>query len=372
MQPDRERTRRLLEAVTAVTSDLGLEAVLARVVEAACLLVDARYGALGVIDDERRGLRAFVHHGMDAATAERIGALPAGRGVLGLLVREPRPVRLDDLAEHPAAVGVPAQHPPMHGFLGVPIEVRGEVWGNLYLTEKAGGAPFDEEDEELVLGLAAVAGSAIANARLLEESRRLSVVEERERIGRDLHDTVIQRLFAAGLGLQASVRRIEDPESAARVAAAIDEIDLTVKEIRSTIFALQVDAEQSGGLRARLLEVVEEVGALLSTAPRVRFEGPIDSVVPSGIADQLVPVLREALTNVVRHAGASEVAVVLRAVDGTVELTVRDDGVGVDALGATAGMGLNNLGERARGLGGTLDVVPGTGSGTTLVWRVPV
>ncbi|MEY3019485.1 MAG: hypothetical protein RLZZ272_469, partial [Actinomycetota bacterium] len=152
----------------------------------------------------------------------------------------------------------------MHSFLGVPIEVRGEIWGNLYLTEKEGGAVFEEEDEELVRGLAAVAGSAIANARLLEESRRLSVVEERERIGRDLHDTVIQRLFAAGLGLQAAARRIEDPGTVARVTAAIDEIDLTVKEIRSTIFALQADAEQLGGVRARLLEVVEEVGGLLA------------------------------------------------------------------------------------------------------------
>lgn len=371
MRPDRDRTRRLLEAVTAVTSDLGLEAVLRRVVEAACLLVDARYGALGVIDEDGRGLRAFVHHGLDAADVERIGALPQGRGVLGLLVREPNPVRLDDLRTHPAAVGIPEHHPAMHSFLGVPIEVRGEIWGNLYLTEKEGGAAFEEEDEELVLGLAAVAGSAIANARLLEESRRLSVVEERERIGRDLHDTVIQRLFAAGLGLQAAARRIEDPGTVARVTAAIDEIDLTVKEIRSTIFALQADAEQLGGVRARLLEVVEEVGGLLARAPRVRFEGPIDSVVPIDVAEQLVPVLREALSNVVRHAGASEVEVVLRAIDGVVELTVRDDGRGVEGTVRPAGLGLVNLRERARTLGGDLEVGPRDGGGTTLVWRVP-
>jgi signal transduction histidine kinase len=259
----------------------------------------------------------------------------------------------------------------MHSFLGVPIEVRGEIWGNLYLTEKEGGAVFEEEDEELVRGLAAVAGSAIANARLLEESRRLSVVEERERIGRDLHDTVIQRLFAAGLGLQAAARRIEDPGTVARVTAAIDEIDLTVKEIRSTIFALQADAEQLGGVRARLLEVVEEVGGLLARAPRVRFEGPIDSVVPIDVAEQLVPVLREALSNVVRHAGASEVEVVLRAIDGVVELTVRDDGRGVEGTVRPAGLGLVNLRERARTLGGDLEVGPRDGGGTTLVWRVP-
>jgi signal transduction histidine kinase len=365
------RLVRLLDAVLAIAGDLEVDAVLARLVEVACDVVGARYGALGELDESGERLRAFVHHGLEDGLAERIGPLPGGLGVLGLLVREPRALRLDDLAAHPAASGIPAHHPPMRSVLGVPIEVRGEVWGNLYLTEKAGGVPFDEDDEELVLGLAAVAGSAIANARLLEESRRLSVVEERERIGRDLHDTVIQRLFAAGLGLQAALRQLGDGNAAARVGAAVDDIDLTIKEIRSTIFALQDDGEHARGVRARMLEVIDEVGGLLSAAPRVRFEGPIDTVVPDEVADQLVPVLREALTNVVRHAGATEVEVVLGATAEGVALTVRDDGSGIAGIEPTGGLGLANLRERARGLGGDLELSSDRGVGTVLVWRVP-
>lgn len=502
---DEERLVRLLAAVTAVTSDLALEAVLHRVVEAACVLVGARYGALGIVDEAREGLAAFVHHGLPDEEVARIGALPAGRGVLGLLVREPRPLRLDDLAGHPDAVGVPANHPPMHAFLGVPIEVRGSVWGNLYLTEKVGGGPFDATDEALVVGLAAVAGSAVANARLYEETRlrvtsqraavdvaaavlaaeappdvrariatlardvahgdaslvvdgeegagvvlgiagevgvvvgqrvddpasslggpaawvpvrdgtrtvarlgvrssagvgprahealavladqvglawaferaqadslRLGVVEERERIGRDLHDTVIQRLFATGLALQAALRQLPDGgDPARRVTDAVDAIDATVKEIRSTIFALQTDAARDEGVRARLLVVVDEVGALLASPPRVRFDGPIDTVVPRPVADALVPVLREALTNVVKHAGAREVEVTLRADARGVELVVRDDGAGLPVRGRRGGLGLVNLGERAAALGGTFEASAAPEGGTLLAWRVPL
>lgn len=518
------RFGRLLDAVAAVTSDLTLEAVLHRVVEAACALVDARYGALGVIDDDRRGLRAFVHYGLDAAAEARIGRLPEGRGLLGVLVQDPRALRLDDLTAHPAATGLPPGHPPMRTFLGVPVAVRGQVWGNLYLTEKVGGGAFTAADEQLVVGLASVAGSAIANARLYEESRlrgawrravvevattvlsgadpdevrgriatlarelveadgavvvdlaggqatvlassgagvpapgerlapevrdrlatlrpaaapdvagadpllpgcacwapidldgevvaavgvhraapptdrqrdalvgfaeqiafawsferarrelkRLSVVEERERIGRDLHDTVIQQLFATGLALQSAVRLLpEGSDATVRVERAVDAIDATIKGIRTTIFALQAPDAEVGGVRVRVLGLVEELGALLPAVPRVRFDGPVDTVVTPAIADQLVPVLREALTNVVKHADAREVEVVLAAGGGAVELTVRDDGRGLPSAPSGSGLGLANLLERARTLGGESLVASGAdGRGTTLVWRVP-
>jgi signal transduction histidine kinase len=524
VEPD-PRLGRLLDAVTAVTSDLSLEAVLHRVVEAACTLVDARYGALGVIDDDRQGLRAFVHHGIDAREAARIGTLPEGRGLLGVLVREPQALRLEDLATHPEALGLPPGHPPMRSFLGVPVTVRGRVWGNLYLTEKQGGAPFSADDERLVIGLASVAGSAIANARLYEQSRlrgawrravvevattivagadplevrrriadlardlveadgavvidvaggdaivlassgtgvpavgqalgpercatfaalrpggvtfdasgdaetagavcwapialdgavvavlgvrrsrptgerqrdalvgfaeqlafawtferarqdlkRLSIVEERERIGRDLHDTVIQELFATGLSLQSAMRLLPEGSAAtARLEVAVDAIDATIKGIRLTIFALQSDDEERRGLRARVLALVDEVGALLPVVPRVRIEGPVDTVVPAAVADQVLPVLREALTNVLKHAQATAVEVVLASLEGSLELTVRDDGRGLPAERPGPGLGLMNLLERARALGGESLVASGPdGRGTVVVWRVPL
>jgi signal transduction histidine kinase len=308
---------RLLDAVLAVAEDLDLEAVLERVVIAACGLVDARYGALGVVDDDDPGrLASFVHHGMDPATIARMGALPTGRGLLGELLRHPRPLRLRDLSEHPAASGLPDGHPPMGSFIGAPIRVRGDVFGNLYLTEKRTGGPFSVEDEAAVVALAAVAGSAIANVKLSARSRELSIVRERDRIGRDLHDTVIQNLYATGLGLQAAQRDGADPADVqVRIGRAIESIDATVKEIRATIFALQDVPSEDRSPRSRLLAVAEEMASLLGFPPRLRLDGPIDTVVDRELADQLVPVLRETLTNVAKHARASTVVVRVEVLD---------------------------------------------------------
>jgi GAF domain-containing protein len=195
----RERLRALLDAVVAIGADLDLRSTLQRIVQAACRLVGARYGALGVIGDDRM-LVEFITQGIDAETHALIGDLPRGHGVLGLLIDDPRPIRLEDITRHPLAYGVPPNHPPMHSFLGVPVRVRDHVFGNLYLAEKPGG--FTEEDEVVVGALAAIAGAAVETTRLRSRLARLAVIEDRERIGRDLHDSIIQDLFATGLELQ--------------------------------------------------------------------------------------------------------------------------------------------------------------------------
>jgi len=365
---------RLLEAVLAVVEDLDLDAVLERVVAAACGLVDARYGALGVVDEDHPDrLASFVHHGMDAATVARMGPLPSGRGLLGQLLRDPRSLRLEDLGQHPAASGLPAGHPPMASFIGAPIRVRGEVYGNLYLTEKRGGGPFTAEDEAAVIALAAVAGSAIANVKLALRSRELSVVRERDRIARDLHDTVIQNLYATGLGLQAAQREAARPAAVQeRIARAVESIDATVKEIRATIFALQDDPSASNGARARLLSVSEEMASLLGFPPRMRLDGPIDTMVGRELTEQVVPVLRESLTNVAKHARATTVTVRVEVVDGQLEIEVVDDGVGLPEAMRPNGMGVVNIRERAVLLGGDAQLSSVDGGGTRVLWRVPL
>ena len=368
------RLGRLLDAVLAVAEDLDLAAVLDRVVVAACGLVVARYGALGVIDDaDPARLSSFVHHGMDPGTVARMGALPTGRGLLGQLLRDPRPLRLDDLTEHPAASGLPVGHPPMGAFIGAPIRVRGDVFGNLYLTEKRGGGPFSIEDEAAVVALAAVAGSAIANVKLSVRSRELSVVRERDRIGRDLHDTVIQNLSATGQGLQAAHRSgVDAADVQARIGRAIESIDATVKEIRSTIFALHDVPSQDRRPRTRLLAVAEEMASLLGFPPRLRLEGPIDTVVDRDLVDHLVPVLRESLTNVAKHARASTVVVRVEVIGGMLELEVVDDGVGLPDALRVNGMGVANVRERAELLGGEAQLASVVGGGTRVLWRVPL
>jgi signal transduction histidine kinase len=514
-----ERVTRLLDAVLAVTGEIELETVLRRVIEAACSMVHAQYGALGVLAEDREGLSAFVTTGLDDAAVARIGRLPEGRGILGVLIAHPEPLRLDDLKDHPASFGFPPNHPPMDAFLGAPIRVRNEVFGNLYLTEKVGGGSFTADDEQLVIGLAAVAGAAIANARLVDDLRRreawreavlqvstsvlsgetadlararvteaarnlvggtgaamvvreggaaraiasvgdapslgpipsdtpvdavfaegtgvsverstlfpgsavwvpllerdqvvaalgvgcpeplatadvdqlelfasqaslalshdrvssdlrrLERIEDRERIGRDLHDTVIQRLFATGLGLQALARRVDDrPEVAERLARAVDDVDATVKEIRSTIFALQAPPEVAS-VRGDVLRVADEIATMLANAPRVRFDGPIDTVVSTAVAEHLVPVVRETLTNVAKHANAEHVEIHLTASATELQLVVRDDGIG-GVAGRNGGFGLGNLRERAHSCGGTLVItVPPDDRGTEVRWTVPV
>ena len=529
----RDRVHNLLDAVLAIGSDLDLPSVLRRIIGAAVQLADAEYGALGVIGAKGQ-LSQFITVGVDDETRARIGPLPHGHGILGVLIREPQPLRLDDLSSHPSAYGFPPHHPPMTTFLGVPIRVRDEVFGNLYLTEKRGGSPFDQEDESVLLALAAAAGVAIDNARLYEDARRrqrwlvasdevstallsgtepeevlslvaeralelaggdaaavalptsegglsvevvhgagakdllghllrlppavaavvleqgeptlldpaagaellgrpveastllvplgrtgeprgvllvatrpgvdevvpavtgevmafaaqasvalelaerrrdaerLTVFEDRDRIARDLHDLVIQRLFATGMQLENTSRLVEKPEVAARMRRAVDDLDATIREIRSTIYALQTDASLHSrpSLRARLMEVLDAGAEQLGSTPSFRLRGLVDSGVPEHVAEHLIAVLREGLSNAARHAEATRVDVSLD-VDGAVELVVRDNGRGMPDGGRRSG--LANLERRAAELGGSCAVqTPPDGRGTELVWRVPL
>ncbi|MFD5696616.1 sensor histidine kinase [Streptomyces lasiicapitis] len=544
----RDRLHSLLEAVLSVGRELDLAQVLRRIVETAVALVDAEYGALGVIG-EGRMLDEFLPVGISEELRAEIGDLPSGHGLLGELIRNPQPLRLAELSEHPASAGFPAHHPPMHSFLGVPVRVRDEVFGNLYLTGKHGGAEFDAEDESVLSTLAVAAGVAVENARLYEEARlrerwlqasaevtsallsgapeaqvlelmaeraaeitsaelvavemvqadgdlrveialgpraqmhrgatlprkgsfagaaleaqalvlsadvrkdprvtykasrweglgaavavpmstrddvrgvlllarssgrpgfseaetapltgfagqaalaleladrrrdaeQMSLLEDRDRIARDLHDLAIQRLFATGMTLQSVQRFVEHPGAAERLRRAVDDLDATIKIIRSTIFGLR-DHEAPGGaagLRVRTVRAVEDAATALGFTPALRMEGLIDTDVPREVADDVVAVLNEALSNVARHAHAHRAEVSLVVRKGALEVAVVDDGVGVpDRLGkpdspagAERGAGLRNLAERAERLGGELVVGAGERRGTRLEWRVPL
>ncbi|WP_406497771.1 GAF domain-containing protein [Streptomyces sp. NBC_01604] len=535
----RDHVHSLLEAVLSVGRELDLEQALYSIVQAAAVLVDAEYAALGVIGPDGKRLSEFLTVGVTEEQITHIGNYPEGHGILGELIRNPEPLRLTKLSEHSASYGFPPHHPPMNTFLGVPIRVRDQVFGNLYLTEKRGGLQFDEDDESVLSTLAVAAGVAIDNARLYEESRlrerwlrasaeithslmsgsergdvlaliaerareitgaalavvavpmentdaltvelaigqeaeahrglvlpvdgsligeafthgvavaspdvsdderitagpprfsglgpavavpigsgdgvrgvvllvreaggtvfseqeteplkafaaqaavamelaehrrdaeQIAVLQDRDRIARDLHDLAIQRLFATGMTLQSAGRFIEHTEASERVLRAVDDLDETIKIIRSTIFGLREREGSSGpGLRARAVRVAGEAALVLGFAPSVRIEGLLDTHVSKEIADQVVAVLSEALTNIARHARASRADVVLETDGREVRVTVSDNGVGIPADGRRSG--LRNMAERAEQLSGALELSSPAGGGTTLVWRVPV
>ncbi|MFI1828189.1 GAF domain-containing protein [Streptomyces sp. NPDC020412] len=536
----RDRLNGLLEAVLAVGRELDLPQVLHGIVEAAVVLVDAEYGALGVIGEDEQ-LAEFLPVGIGPRQREEIGALPSGHGLLGELIRHPEPLRLAELSEHPASAGFPAHHPPMHSFLGVPIRVRDEVFGNLYLTQKRGGAEFDAEDEAVLATLAVAAGIAIENARLFAEVRfrerwlavsaevtsallsgasetrvldmmleraraitradlgvvqlvegdgglrgavaqgeraaahrgrvppgpgslagealrshgpvtsvdvaedaritvdparwqgfgpavavpvgtgtsvrgvlllarragaapftevetaplsgfagqaalaleladrrrdaeRMALLADRDRIARDLHDLAIQRLFATGMTLQSTRRYVTQPAGTERLTRAIDDLDDTIKIIRSTVFGLREREPAAGvpGLRFRAVRAVEKAAPALGFTPALRMEGLVETDVPPAVADHVVAVVGEGLTNVARHARATRVEVALEATRDTLTVRITDDGVGIGPAEHRRCSGLRNLAERAAGLGGSLDVTPLDTRGTRLTWQVPI
>jgi signal transduction histidine kinase len=359
--------------VLALGSDLDPSSMLRRIVEAAVGLVDARYGALGVLDAAGSRLAEFITVGVDDDVHRLIGDLPEGHGILGRLIVDAKPLRLPDLSEHPASFGFPPHHPPMRSFLGVPVRVRDEVFGNLYLTDKTSAEVFTDVDEELVVGLAAAAGIAIENARLHSKVQAFALVEDRERIARDLHDTVIQRLFATGLSLQGTVRLVRTDTDAAvtRIESAVDDLDLTVKHIRSAIFKLESARLASGdGLRRKVLALSREAAGALGFEPRCFFDGPVDSALRDDLEAELLATLREALSNVSRHAKATCVEVELVATDQVV-LRVIDDGIGPPALNTPRGHGLKNMESRAAHFGGRFELTAASPKGSVLEWRVP-
>ena len=525
---EQDRLRLLLDAVVTMAGDLSLDGVLARIVTIASRLVDARYAALGVIGTgPERPLRTFVHHGISDAQVAEIGELPRGHGLLGLIIDQPKPLRLRDIAAHPASYGFPPHHPPMSSFLGVPVRIRDQVFGNLYLTEKAGGGDFTQDDEDVVVALAAAAGVAIENARLYEQAaqrerwlaataeitriltspeapgglqlvaelartvadadvawvvagespsslsvvalsvapagadalgeevgattgrgelvaevrqrgralrvegltdrlgaavmaplgaapdatgvlalawtparaahalavepaqveqyaeqaalalhvartrdsqQQLAVFEDRDRIGRDLHDLVIQRLFAVGLSLQGLARQAEEPGTVSRLEQAVDDLDATIKDIRRSIFALGA-LDATADVQTEITRLVDRASGTLGFRPTLRLEGPVRTLVDADLAPDLLAVLGEALSNASRHAEAGTVEVVLEAGERIV-LTISDDGRGVPD--GVVESGLRNMRERAARRGGTLAIVSAPGTGTRLTWSVPL
>ncbi len=353
-----------------IEADIDLPDLLRHIVGEATNLVGARYGALGVLNEDRTGLDQFLTVGLGAEEELAIGSRPTGRGVLGFLITDPEPVRLRNLAAHPDSYGFPPGHPPMRSFLGVPIRVRkDEVWGNLYLTEKQGADDFSEEDEALAEALALAAGIAIENARLHDRVRVLSVLDDRDRIAMALHDKVIQRLFAAGLILQGATRLPDRDQMAERIDRVVDDLDTTINEIRGTIFDLG-DAAISGGLRQAILTLADELAPTLGARPEVRFDGPVDNLVPQRAADHALAVVRESLTNAGKHARASQFVVNVSAGDDLL-VEVIDNGIGILA-DAQGGLGLGNMRTRAEKLGGYFEVRAGDDGGTRLTWRIPL
>jgi signal transduction histidine kinase len=511
--------RALLEAVMAISSDLDLHSVLNRIVESACRITHARYGALGVLDPGGRELAEFVTFGVTEEEHRAIGDLPRGRGILGLLIEHPEAVRLEHLAAHPRSFGFPPDHPPMDSFLGVPVRIRGTVFGNLYLTEKQGADSFTEQDEMLVQVLATAAGFVIENARAYAQSERrrlwleasvqitealqppiemaeafrqitvgarrvvraaavalllrrdlepeivaadgsevaripdlvvdlasqiadaelqqdvavvphpehgtvvlvplrgqmapggvllvalessrsgleveevdllvsladqaslaldraeaisdreeLALVADRDRIARDLHDLVIQRLFATGLQLQGARRGAASDEVRERLDSAVLDLDTTIRDIRSTIFELQRVGERS--LRADIRDLTKEYVPVLGFTPLVRTTGPVDTAVGDELGEQLLAVLREALSNAARHAEASAAVVELEVTQDRVVLRVTDNGKGITEEPRESG--LRNVRRRAADHAGTVRLLREEPHGTRLEWSAPL
>jgi signal transduction histidine kinase len=367
---DPAKLLRLIDAVLMIEAAVELPVLLRHLVEEACSLVDARYGALGVLNEARTGLEPFITVGLGDAEEEAIGARPTGRGVLGVLITAPTSLRLADLGSHPDSYGFPPHHPPMESFLGVTVRVRSTVYGNLYLTDKIGADEFSDQDQALAEALAVAAGIAIENTRLHERVRVLSVLDDRDRIARDLHDRVIQRVYAVGMSLQGAVRLSERDQIVERVNKAVDDLDTTVTEIRTAIFELG-NRNIAGGLRHSVLELTEEMTSSLGARPDVTFNGAVDNAISQRVADSLLAVLREALTNAGKHANATSYLVAISVAED-VSLEVQDNGIGIELPQAVGtGLGLVNLRSRAERLGGTFEIESGD-FGTRLLWRVPV
>lgn len=368
----------LERATRAIVGELDLDRVLQLIVDSVRELVHARYAALGIVDG-RGGIERFITSGLTAAERAAIGPLPRGRGLLGLIIREGRAYRIPDIAGHPAGSGFPPNHPPMHSFLGVPVRTGGAPIGNFYLTDKRGGDQFNERDQRLVEMFALQAEIAIQNARLHGRVQQLAVLDERLRISRDLHDGIIQGLYAIALSLEdVPDLMADDPSDAAsRVDLAIDRLNTSIGEIRSFIMDLGPAADEVA-FAARLAGLADEL--LLTSGGRMVVDRDLDGAV--GIdgsltletSSQLLQIAREALSNAIRHSRASRVLVAFRVDGDHAILTVEDDGQGfdIDVRPQAGHLGLANLMDRAASLGGTVHVDSRAGAGTRIIASVPL
>ncbi|MGH2630168.1 MAG: GAF domain-containing sensor histidine kinase [Actinomycetota bacterium] len=373
-----QRDHALIEAGMILASELSVDAVLQHIIDLAVEITDARYGALGVLTPDHRAIDEFLTVGITPEERAAIGDPPVGHGVLGVLIEEAGPIRIRDVTSDPRSVGFPPNHPHMRSFLGAPVVARGTVFGNIYLTEKRSAPEFTQDDEDALVVLASQAGIAVENARLYEEAQRaqrdlarLELMEERERIAKELHDGVIQSLFAVGMGLQGTAAATSDPDVARRLESAVDEIDRAIRDLRNYIFGLRpgILADQHLG------HALQRLGDELHSKAGVLTIVDIDPELVAELAPRagdIVPIVQEALSNVGRHADATTCRVSLARRDDETILEVDDDGAGFDAAAPRAGMGLGNIEARVRGLGGELTIESVRGEGTTLRATFPV
>ncbi len=365
---DPERLQSLISAMMLIESDAELDILLKHLVRSACDLVGAQYGALGVLDASGQHIAEFITYGVDDAQRQAIGHLPVGRGLLGEVIHAGTSIRVDAMPTEKLSA-LPPNHPPMHNFLGSPVRTSdGTVFGNLYLTNKLEGQ-FTAEDEGLIETLGRAAGLVIDQANQRTRIRGLTLVQERERMARDLHDTVIQRLFAVGLSLQSALTKSLPDDVSVQINEALDDLDDTVRRIRTTIFEItQGPTVNRHSLRNQVLRTIDELPSAAGLHVDVLFDGPLDSTVGPQSCEQIITSLRELLSNVVRHAHADRALVHLALNDGTLEMRVDDNGSGMNTT-ATSGNGLHNLSTRAQALGGDFAVSPGTKGGTVATWR---
>jgi len=323
-------------------------------------ITGAEYGALGVIG-EHNTLVDFVHEGIEPQTVEAIGHPPSGRGLLGKLVREA--IRMDDVRAHPDFTGFPPHHPEMTSFLGVPVRVGDMVFGNLYLANKPEG--FSPDDEGVVQVLAAIAAGAVTAQRSNQRLRRVALIEDRERIARDLHDAVIQDLFAVGLSLQGMAVTSADPRTSAQLDEAVDRIDQVIGSLRSFIFDLRnLEAAKSDPARA-LRRMAERLAAPRGIEIVTQVEDLGD--LPPERLDDLLLIAREAIFNAVKHAHARKLELDVSRSGQMLYLNVTDDGLGFDPETAKRGMGIGNMRDRAERSGGSLEIKPSASGGTSVI-----
>ncbi|MCI0582991.1 MAG: GAF domain-containing protein [Chloroflexi bacterium] len=365
-------------ATRAIAGELDLDRVLQLIVDTVRDLVHASYAALGIVDAAGR-IETFITSGISTAERERIGAPPRGHGLLGLIIRDSRAYRIADMSKHPDAYGFPPNHPSMRSLLGVPVRAGGAAIGNFYLTDKIGAPEFSEQDQRLVEMFALHAGIAIQNARLHARVQRLAVVDERIRIGRDLHDGIIQGIYAVALSLEDVPELMtEDPaEADARIDRAIDRLNSAIGDIRTFITGLGADTA-AASIGSRLAGLADEL--LLSSEARMALDldladvAEIDERLSAEAAVQLIQMAREALSNAIRHSGAPRARLSLRALDAEAILSVEDNGSGFDASipAASGHLGFANMRDRASSVGGAIEVSSRIGGGTRIIVRLPL
>lgn len=368
--------RALDEATRAIAAELDLERVLQLMVDGLRDLVQARYAALGIVDASGR-IERFITSGVTKEQRARIGAPPRGHGLLGTIIREGVSLRIADIKTHPDTYGFPANHPAMGSFLGVPVRVGGRPIGNFYLTEKRDGPEFSAADQELVEMFAVHAGIAIQNARLHQQVQELAIVDERLRISRDLHDGIIQGIYAVGLTLEdvPDLMTEEPAEAVARVDRAIDRLNTTIRDIRTFIVGLGSDAGEDS-LASALADIVAELrpDTGLEVGIEIQEAAELAGRLSVQRSHELLQIARETMSNVVRHSGASHVVISLRREGDQAVFRVEDDGRGFDPKRrAGAGhFGLLNLHDRAASVGGALEIDSEPGRGARIIVRLPL